>query len=435
MSVSKRRRLSTSCSEATENVKTKVVFTLETLPPEVLETILGFLPMQTVAGTFRLVSRHCQLVANMLLNGAFFSAGHRLESTLNFAKERIYTAKNNTDLLVFTKAFNILELVHMQYRLLRAVTWRYTHPPRPERFPRLCFYPGGLLDQLNRILYLTKAQPASLIGPNGPEAIISSFSHFCKRFMNYFEKVSERKFNRSLLISGCKAVDILDCLAEGRKILSFRVTPGRGNRGSIVCMRLQYTMRRTWFTCLQVPCTVDEGSWRDEQRFMYLRLRRLVASVNEHYYEGKHFGREISIQTRTAVTPQVILPSTYSGYGEYGGKFFYYGNMNTQAYTTKWHRPAESEEHLEYPEEQRKDKKLFPTYDLVIGIELRCSPELAPLIIRPILRSDDVDNNRPLSHNPEMYLKMTVNCPASRANRLPGHFVWEQRACKGKPPS
>ncbi|XP_015127752.1 uncharacterized protein LOC107048838 [Diachasma alloeum] len=477
MSTSKRRKLSTSCWEATENVRIKLVFTLETLPPEVLETILTFLPMQVVAGTFRLVSRHCQLVANILLNGAFFSAGHRLESALNYAKERIYTVKNNTDLLVFTKAFNILELVRMQYRLLRAVTWRYTHPPRPERFPRLCFYPGGLLDRLNRILYLTKTQPASLIGPNGPETIVSDFSNLCKRFMNYFEKVSERKFNRfdntrnqiaksisegnlgfhqnfdifikfkriqtskiekfprSPLVSGCKAVDILDCLTEGRKLLSFRVTPGRGNRGSIVCMRLQYTMRRAWFTCLQVPCTLEEGSWRDEQRFMYLRLRRLVASVNEHYYEGIHFEREISIQTRTAIAPKVTLPSTYSGYGEYGGQFFYYGNMNRQAYTTKWHRPAESEEYQEYPELQPKDMKLFPTYDLVIGIELRCSPELAPLVIRPILKSDDVDNSRPLSHNPEMYLKMTVNCPASSANRLPGHFVWEQRARKEKPPS
>ncbi|XP_011312127.1 uncharacterized protein [Fopius arisanus] len=484
MSASKRRKLLSSCSEITENVRTKVVFTLETLPPEVLEIILTFLPLRVVAGTFRLVSRHCQLVAHSLLNGAFFSAGQRLESALCYVKERISTVKNATDLLLFTKAFNCLELVRLQYRLLRAVTWRYTHPPRPERFPRLCFYPGGLLHQLNRILYLAKSHPAALFGPNGSDIVVLEFCNVCKRFMYYFEKVSERKYNRfdsthkskrerdkdffkffvlfflqlshwsfyygknvsltlkrvsslerSPLVSGCKAVDILDCLTEGRQLLSFRVTPRRGNRDSIVCMHLQYTMRRAWFTCLQVPCTMEESSWRDEQRFMYLRLRRLVASVNEHYYERIHFEREISIQARTTVTPKLTLPSTYSGYGEYGGQFFYYGNMNRQAYATKWHRPGESEEYQEYPEQVSEDHRSFPTYDLVIGIELRCSPELAPLIIRPILKSDDVDNSRPFSHNPEMYLKMTVNCPASIANRLPGHFVWEQRARHEKSPS
>lgn len=229
-------------------------------------------------------------------------------------------------------------------------------------------------------------------------------------------------------MSGCKAVDLLDCLSEGRKLLSFRMTPGRGARGSIICMHLQYTMRRAWFTCLPVPCTVDESSWRDEQRFMYMRLRRLVASVNEHYYEGIHYEREISLQTRTMVAPSLTLPSTYSGYGEYGGQFFYYGNMNRQAYATKWRQTAESEEYPDYPEPEAEDRQSCSTFDLVIGIELRCSPELAPLIIRPILKIDDVDNSRPISHNPEMYVKMTVNCPASVANRLPGHFVWEQRA-------
>uniref|UniRef100_A0A6V7HPX5 Uncharacterized protein n=1 Tax=Bracon brevicornis TaxID=1563983 RepID=A0A6V7HPX5_9HYME len=189
-------------------------------------------------------------------------------------------------------------------------------------------------------------------------------------------------------------------------------------------------MRRAWFTCLPVPKNAEENNWKEEQRFMYLRLRRLVASVNEHYYENLNFEREAALQERTKIATKIPYASTYSGYGEYGGQFFYYGNMNKQAFATKWHQPAETEDFLDVIEEHPLDNEKYPTFALKIGIELRCSPELAPLMIRPILKSDDLDNTRPPSHNPEMYLKMTVNCPASLANRLPSHFVWEQRERK-----
>lgn len=221
---------------------------------------------------------------------------------------------------------------------------------------------------------------------------------------------------------------MLDCLAEGRQLLAFRLTTGRGNRGNILCMQLRYVMRRAWFTCLEVPCAADENSWRDEQRFMYLRLRRLVGSVNEHHYERVHYEREVMLQTRSLPSPRPPPSSTYSGYGEYGGQFFYYGNMNKYAYANKFSKPAESEDYEEQNDGSTDStSRSTPTFDLIVGIELRCSPELAPLAVRSVLKSDDVDN-RLSSHNPEMYLRMNITCPASIANRLPGHFTWEQRA-------
>ncbi|KAK0087399.1 hypothetical protein PV325_001161 [Microctonus aethiopoides] len=425
MSASKRRKITSVCWEARDGRKTRSkIFTLDTLPPEVLEMVLKFLPFQIVATSVRLVSRHCMMVATSVLNGAFFSAGHRLDAAMNYTETSMSIVKNETDLLASSRAFNILELIRTQYKMLRAVTWRYTHPPRPEKFSRLCFYAGSLLDELNNILYLARTRPAALIGSHGPDSNVTGFLALCKRFMNYFEKVSER---RSALVSGCKAVDVLDCLAEGRQLLGFRLTTGRGNRGHVLCMQLRYVMRRAWFTCLEVPCAADETSWRDEQRFMYLRLRRLVGSVNEHHYERIHYERELMLNSRTWPSPRPPLASTYSGYGEYGGQFYYYGNMNKYAYANKFSKPAESEDSEEQDENTSDDVRTTPTFDLVVGIELRCSPELAPLAVRSVLKSDDVDN-RPISHNPEMYLKMNITCPASIANRLPGHFTWEQRA-------
>ncbi|CAD6215659.1 GSCOCG00000471001-RA-CDS [Cotesia congregata] len=426
MSANKRRKISSSW-EVRDGPRTRSrTFTLETLPPEVLEMVFKYLPCQVVATSARLVSRQCQLVATSVLNGAFISAGHRLEAAMLRTEARISQLKNETDVLAHSRAFNILELIRSQYKMLRAVTWRYTHPPRPEKFPRLCFYAGSLLDELNNLLYLANVRPAALIGPNGPDAVVTAFFALCKRFMNYFEKVSERKLNRSALVSGCKAIDILDCLAEGRRVVGFRLTTGRGNRGSILCMQLRYVMRRAWFTCLEVPRAVDETSWRDEQRFMHLRLRRLVGSVNEHHYEAVHHDRERLMHTKRMPLPRIPVSSTYSGYGEYGGQFFYYGNMNRSAFANKFHLAPESED---YEADDRQNSRGISKFDLTISVDLRCSPELAPFLVRSILKSDDFDHPR-ASHNPEIYMKMKVSCPGSVANRLPGNFIWEQKACK-----
>lgn len=101
---------------------------------------------------------------------------------------------------------------------------------------------------------------------------------------------------RNPLISGCKIVDLLDCLIEGREVQSFHVSSGRGGRGEMVTMRLRYLIKRAWFTCLRIPKPHDENSWKDEQCFMYLRLRRLVCNVNQHLFEKIHFERERMIQ-------------------------------------------------------------------------------------------------------------------------------------------
>lgn len=219
-------------------------------------------------------------------------------------------------------------------------------------------------------------------------------------------------------------------------------------------MKLRYTMKRTWFTCLEVSRNSEEDSWREEQRFMYLRLRRLVGSVNEHLFENLHYEHEIPLQVvlherswkkelyniRKKKTIIISIPlqipltiplkpppaSSYSGYGEYGGQFFYYGNMNKYAYESKFvhtvntaNLTVETEQHVEKP----------PCFDLVIEIELKCTPELAPFAVRKILKSDQLEvYEAKTSKNQQLYLRMNVTCPASIANRLPGYFIWQLRS-------
>lgn len=126
--------------------------------------------------------------------------------------------------------------------------------------------------------------------------------------------------SRNSVSSGCKPVDLLDCLLTGRELLKLRVSSGRRHDGCLVSMKLRYVLKRAWFTCLEVPGRDDsaenEECWRDQQRFMYLRLRRLVGSSNEHHLEAVHFERErLMTESTNDLLPPPKLPacSTYSG--------------------------------------------------------------------------------------------------------------------------
>lgn len=101
--------------------------------------------------------------------------------------------------------------------------------------------------------------------------------------------------------------------------------------------------------------------------------------------------------------------------------------MNKYAYENKFKYVNEGNEMED--EETVQEVNRGPCFDLVIIVELRCSPELAPLAVRTILKSDDIENiSNGNSQNPELYLKLHVTCPASVSNRLPGTFVWELRS-------
>lgn len=132
-----------------------------------------------------------------MLNGAFHAAGSRMEALMVRVDGRMRSTKSDTELVACSKALNALEVIRSQYKMLRAVTWRYTHPPtRRQPFPRLCFYAGGLLDNLNELLSRVARFHHSVVGPRTADSSVACFSAACKRFMNFFEKVSERRVNR-----------------------------------------------------------------------------------------------------------------------------------------------------------------------------------------------------------------------------------------------
>lgn len=73
-----------------------------------------------------------------------------------------------------------------------------------------------------------------------------------------------------------------------------------------------------------------------------------------------------------SLPPRKLPPaSIYSGYGEYGGQFFYYGNMSKYAYDYKFkHARPGNVENTSGELEQETNR---PQFDLVIMVELRWS--------------------------------------------------------------
>lgn len=97
--------------------------------------------------------------------------------------------------------------------------------------------------------------------------------------------------------------------------------------------------------------------------------------------------------------------------------------MNNYAYESKFKL---SETPQDQDNETENELLSGPCFDLIMNVELRCSPDLIPYAIKTALQADDLEfDNDGIHCNRELYFKLNVKCPASVTNRLPGNFVWE----------
>lgn len=81
-------------------------------------------------------------------------------------------------------------------------------------------------------------------------------------------------------------------------------------------------------------------------------------------------GANILLQAPSLSPRRPPPASTYSGYGEYGGQFFYYGNMSKYAYENRFKSARLGNAENTGGELEGKINRP-PQFDLVIGIELR----------------------------------------------------------------
>jgi len=74
------------------------------------------------------LSRRCSNIAATILNSEFLVAGTKLEIAMKRIQNLMNNVETNVKLLEYNRIFNALELIRSQYQMLKAVTWRYTHP-------------------------------------------------------------------------------------------------------------------------------------------------------------------------------------------------------------------------------------------------------------------------------------------------------------------
>lgn len=217
-------------------------------------------------------------------------------------------------------------------------------------------------------------------------------------------------------------------------------------------------MRRSWFTCYGTSKPNGETTWNNEQRTMYLRLRRLITRNNEISLEQKHYERELILPKADISTMTRLKAFTYRGHGEHAGRGFYYGTMNQPAFNFKFRRNNSwtSNDIVDYyyydddevdDDDDDDDDDLYADLescqelsltDLSIDIEVYCPIELAPI---EYIENIDVPNfefryncmkkspssNLSIRRNeePEFVLTMVINCPESSENLVPSTFRYE----------
>lgn len=88
-------------------------------------------------------------------------------------------------------------------------------------------------------------------------------------------------------------------------------------------------MRHAWFAAIESKDTkVQRMNWREHQKYMYMRLRRMVVAHSEVQMNELQYLREYERMQNTPNAVPKPRSFMYSGYGEEDNRFFFYGVMN-----------------------------------------------------------------------------------------------------------
>lgn len=188
-------------------------------------------------------------------------------------------------------------------------------------------YGGRLLDTYRRVIFQLTNTPEKLYTqllsrdfaiPKDMALVASQSKHFTL----HFDRVTEMPLNNSVFFSGSKLIDILDAATLAR-----REVLQKSYNGTNVDVQLHYHFSHTWFVALDVALDKPKV-WNEEQRLMYMRLRRIVLGHTEMHLEYEQYKREDMLRIDRVQRLKKPVNAVYTGYGEVGEKFFYYGVMN-----------------------------------------------------------------------------------------------------------
>ncbi|KRT83646.1 hypothetical protein AMK59_3295 [Oryctes borbonicus] len=408
------------------------------LPTELLYKIFSFLPNEELAKSVRLVNHRFRTVAQFLLNVNFRQLLKRLENIKAMIVDSIHHTQDDMEMRCMCKMLGTLELLMFYHNLIKSTLWRYIYFQKP--ISSLCMYAGSILDLYDTVLRQFVTEPHIIYSPGivrdyvrpfqcyNPidyqrfwfKALSKEVKEICsssKAFALYFDRVSEMPVNTNSLCSGCKILDILDSATDvTRTVISQKLM------GNTLVLKVKYYFTNSWFVAFDIP---EEKSklWNEEQRVMYMRLRRIVVSHSEMTMEYNQYKREAMIRAKPTSRIRKPINSVYTGYGEVGEKFFYYGVMNEGAYLNKFE--------VEDVEQGNGDDVYdVPFLGLDISVELRCPIQLAPCKIIESYEKHNQNLRDTIVSSPRKRLKglfemkVDFECLAAEYPRLPTNYCY-----------
>ncbi|XP_022916225.1 uncharacterized protein [Onthophagus taurus] len=402
--------------------KTPVMF----MPTEVLQNILSYFTNNELAKSIRLINRRFKIVAELLLNSRFTQLKLRLYKIKRMIDASMQHTEDDMEIRCLCKMLGVLEVLTFYYTLLTSTIWRYiSFKNQPSN---ICMYAGSILDKYNTAIFEFIKEPHKIYAPlilkdyTLPN-IVKDICAESKEFVIHFDRVTESQLKDDDFCIPCKALDILDSATDvKRTVISQR------SIGNTLSLNVKYYFSNSWFVALDIN---DEKpkSWKEQQRLMFMRLRRIVLGHSEMSMEYNQFKRETTF--RVNAKPKIRRPinSVYTGYGEVGEKFFYYGVMNEGAYINKFVSPDAS-----YSFDSVDDKLKTRYLGLYISVELRCPKELAPYaILNQYTQMNEllIEEKRYVNSTPRrrrrkirdlLELKMEFLCPSAIFPRLPTFY-------------
>ncbi|CAH0563497.1 unnamed protein product [Brassicogethes aeneus] len=304
------------------------------LPTEILQNIFNFLPYHELNNRVRLVNHRFKIIAENELNVAFKVIETDLTNQIKKTYECLEGTRDDAEIKHICKKLNMLELVNIQHSIVTATIWRFVYNDY-YRTPNTCMYGGLLLDFFKNFLLVFRSTPEQLYSPMIakdymlPVEITKIVIH-AKLFCVHFDKVTEESRDSHIQNSGCKLLDLMECALFAQKTTIFeKIT------AETFTAKYCFFFNNTWFIALPITST-KEMSWRQKQRMMHMRLRRIVLSHSDMYLQQAQYEREVAL--RPEATERVKRPgnNVYTGYGDVEDQFFYYGVMNNGAYTQKF---------------------------------------------------------------------------------------------------
>ncbi|KAK9882996.1 hypothetical protein WA026_001211 [Henosepilachna vigintioctopunctata] len=411
------------------------------LPTEILRHVLKLVSYQELSNSVRLVNRRFRTVAEDALSASFKMLEKRIKNLLKSTIEALQAAQGDMEIKCCCRLINMLEIVNFQRSVVMSTIWRYAYNHRYETY-KSCMYGGILLDMYEQFLWKFTHAPdqlyATVIARDyAMPTEVTSIVQMTKTFCLHFEKVNEELVNNSLMISGCKLLDLLDNASFAQKDIIFENV-----QDDLFTARYNYFFNNSWFVALNIK-SEKQMTWKQKQRMMHMRIRRILLAHTEMFMQQYHYERETMLRKSDDVV-KIRRPSNnvYTGYGDIQDKFFYYGVMNDGAYIQKFHpedqiNDADVDDIVEDDPEDFQDalnstedfqSLQIPYLGVHVQVKLACPLSHAPLKFleeKYPLDSTELSSKGRHTENGKFSLKLEFQCPGAKYPRLPATYLYK----------